>query len=194
MFCNKCGKKIDYNSFLCNECSNGESLLRTEDLNFTVVETPVTENKEPTDTVYPQKVGLKGAISAAVLSCVSLILNYCGVVFMWVGVIMALIYGESSAIEAVYYDYESFMMFAMVYGIPGIIFGISGMIPSIKGFCRSVKAIKVVKRSRPKPVATLVLGIFGLDVSVENLFLVFYNSLLVIATAITLIVVATGGA
>ena len=194
MFCNKCGKKIDYNSFLCNECSNGESVVGTEDLTFTLPNAPMVANEEPTNTVFPQKVGLKGAISAAVLSCVSLILNYCGAVFMWVGVIMALICGESSAIEAAYYDYESFMMFAIVYGIPGIIFGISGMIPSIKGFCRSVTAINVVKKSRPKPVATLVLGIFGLDVSVENLFLVFYNSLLVIATAITLIVVATGGA
>ncbi len=192
MFCNKCGKKIDYNSFLCNECSNGESVVGTEDLTFTLPNAPTVANEEPINTVSPQKVGVKGAISAAITSYVSLILNCCGLLLMWIGTISAVIYAEGPPTK-VYYDHEMFLFFAMAYGIAGIIFGIASVIPSIRGFCRSVTAINVVKKSRPKPVATLVLGIVGLDASVANLILITYNALLVIATAISLIVVATGG-
>ena len=194
MFCNKCGKKIDYNSFLCNECSNGESVVGTEDLTFTLPNAPMVANEEPTNTVSPQKVGVKGAISAAIMSYVSLILNCCGFVLMWIGIISALLYAEGPPTkEDVYYDHEMLLFFAMAYGLAGLIFGIASVIPSIRGFCRSVTAINVVKKSRPKPIATLVLGIVGLDISVANLILITYNALLVIATAVSLIVVATGG-
>ena len=190
MYCYKCGKKIDYNSIICNECLRGESFFGAEAVNSSASEQPslnneLSLNNQPSDAISSQKKGLKGAISAAVVSYVSLIFNLCGLVLMWNGVIFASInYGAYS---------ETFLFYGLTYGIAGLIFAIAGIVPSIIGFCKSLRSIKIVRQSRPKPIATLVLGLYGLDMSIANFLMLYYNMVTAIITIAFLAIAVTGG-
>ena len=204
MFCTKCGKKIDYEAAVCNECAgvgqwfnadtqptpnaNTEQEIKVNnDINNNIGDQNLNNNNgfynDPNanpynnqsynaqynqgynnsynqnyNTTYTQgytntyapapekpkgsrKAGLKGAITAAVLSTLGFSFSYAAY----------LVVAEASLLS----DSDT----AMISAIVGIPFAIAGLIMSIIGLVKGAASIKVFKASSPKPIATLILGI-----------------------------------
>ena len=203
MFCTKCGKKIDYEASVCNECAgvgqwfNADAQPAPEvkveaeqeinvnnDFNnaanqnanngfYTAPNTNPYANQnyntqynqgydnsynQSYNTTYTQgytntyapapekpkgsrKAGLKGAITAAVLSTLGFSFSYAA---------------ELVVTEATLISDSDVAMISAIVGIP---FAIAGLIMSIIGLVKGAASIKVFKASSPKPIATLILGI-----------------------------------
>ena len=143
MFCSKCGKKIDYDAVVCNECSGNQSFF-VED-----VKNPVVEEKTKTT----RNLGLKNAISGAVLGYLALVFSICWVYCLIIGLILC--------------------YFAPPVGIGVIISAVScyvvGLILSINSLKKGIRSIILARNSSPKPVATLVLGIVSVDCAAGSL-------------------------
>lgn len=196
MFCSKCGKKINYTAIICNECLQGKAPCIYEnsgaqevgdnfytDLNFfekdgEIVaesmaerstdalvsfdreshENPKSEERDAPNSRGSRAVGLGSAIAAAALAEPGLLYGIYGLLFSWIMFIMY--YGADSAFEYVEY---------IPIGVCGVIFAIAGLILTVVGLVKGIKSIKVFKRSSPKPIATLILGLLGLDFSITFL-------------------------
>lgn len=196
MFCSKCGKKLNYAAIICNECLQGKAPCIDEntgaqevgdnfytDLNFfekdgEIVAESMAERStdalvsfdreshensksEERDAPKPRgsrAVGLGSAIASAALAYPGLLYGIYGLLFSWIMFIMY--YGADSAFEYVEY---------IPFGVCGVIFAIAGLILAVVGLVKGIKSIKVFKRSSPKPIATLILGLLGLDFSITFL-------------------------
>lgn len=189
MFCSKCGKKLNYAAIICNECLQGKAPTQEvgdnfyTDLNFLekdggIVAEPTAEQStdalvsfdreshenpksEERDASKPRgsrAVGLGSAIASAALAYPGLLYGIYGLLFSWIMFIMY--YGADSAFEYVEY---------IPFGVCGVIFAIAGLILTVVGLVKGIKSIKVFKRSSPKPIATLILGLLGLDFSITFL-------------------------
>ena len=153
MFCTKCGKKIDYDAVVCNECVRAESFFVEE------VKNPVVEEKPKTS----RSLGIGNAISGAVLGYVALIFSAIGMCYSIFGV-MAFTIGIAEGPEDILIIGETF--FAI-----GVVFGLVGLIMSIVSLKKGIASIKLVKKSSPKPIATLVLGIVSVDYAAAGLIM-----------------------
>ena len=189
MFCSKCGKKLNYAAIICNECLQGKAPTQEvgdnfyTDLNFLekdggIVAEPTAEQStdalvsfdreshenpksEERDASKPRgsrAVGLGSASASAALAYPGLLYGIYGLLFSWIMFIMY--YGADSAFEYVEY---------IPFGVCGVIFAIAGLILTVVGLVKGIKSIKVFKRSSPKPIATLILGLLGLDFSITFL-------------------------
>ena len=196
MFCSKCGKKLNYAAIICNECLQGKAPCIDEnsgaqevgdnfytDLNLLekdggIVaesmaerstdalvsfdreshENPKSEERDVPKPRGSRAVGLGSAIASAALAYPGLLYGIYGLLFSWIMFIMY--YGADSALEYVEY---------IPFGVFGVIFAISGLILTVVGLVKGIKSIKVFKRSSPKPIATLILGLLGLDFSITFL-------------------------
>ena len=153
MFCSKCGKKIDYNAVVCNECSGNQSFFVEEAQN------PVVEEKPKTT----RNLGLGGAIAGAVLGYIALIFSAIGMCYSIVGVI-AFIIGTAEGPEDI-------LIIGVTFLAIGVVFGLVGLIMSIVSLKKGIASIKLVKKSSPKPIATLVLGIVSVDYAAAGLIM-----------------------
>ena len=196
MFCSKCGKKLNYAAIICNECLQGKAPCVGEnsgaqevgdnfytDLNFLekdggiVAESMVerstdalvsfdreshenskSEKRDAPNSRGSRAVGLGSAIASAALAYPGLLYGIDGLLCSWIMFIMY--YGADSAFEYVEY---------IPFGVVGVIFTIAGLILTVVGLVKGIKSIKVFKRSSPKPIATLILGLLGLDFSITFL-------------------------
>ena len=189
MFCSKCGKKLNYAAIICNECLQGKAPTQEvgdnfyTDLNFLekdggIVaesmaeqstdalvsfdreshENPKSEECDASNSRGSRAVGLGSAIASAALAYPGLLYGIYGLLFSWIMFIMY--YGADSAFEYVEY---------IPIGVFGVIFAIAGLILTVVGLVKGIKSIKVFKRSSPKPIATFILGLLGLDFSITFL-------------------------
>ena len=153
MFCSKCGKQIDYDAVVCNECSGNQSFFVEE------VQKPTVEEKPKTS----RTLGIGNAIAGAVLGYVALIFSAIGMCYSIFGVI-AFIIGIAEGPEDILMIGETF--FAI-----GVVFGLVGLIMSIVSLKKGIASIKLVKKSSPKPIATLVLGTVSVDYAAAGLIM-----------------------
>ena len=196
MFCSKCGKKLNYAAIICNECLQGKAPCIDEnsgaqevgdnfytDLNFLekdggivaesmaersedalVIATPeseenaMLEENDAPKSKGSRTVGLGNAIASATLGYVGCIFGIYGILFSWLMFIMY--YGSDSA-----EDYAEYLPI----GYWGIILVVVSFILTVVALVKAIKSIRVFKKSSPKPIATLILGLIGLDCSVAYL-------------------------
>ncbi len=155
MFCSKCGKKIDYDAVVCNECSGTQGFFANEDTMPTIEEKPKTS----------RNLGLGGAIAGAVLGYIALAFGAVGMCYAIIGAIM-----KFTAFEPIDPDVTSI---GAIFLKIGIVFSLITLIFAFISLSKGVKSIKLFKASRPRPIATLVLGIMSLDYSVASLLFIF---------------------
>ena len=153
MFCSKCGKKIDYDAVVCNECSGNQSFFVEE------VKNPVVEEKPKTS----RSLGIGNAISGAVLGYVAVIFSAIGMCYSIFGVIAFLV--------GIAEGPEDILMVGGAFLAIGVVFGLVGLIMSIVSLKKGIASIKLVKKSSPKPIATLVLGIVSVDYATAGLIM-----------------------
>ena len=153
MFCSKCGKQIDYDAVVCNECSGNQSFFVEE------VQKPTVEEKPKTS----RSLGIGNAISGAVLGYIALIFSAIGMCYSIVGVI-AFIIGMTEGPEDP-------LRIGVAFLAIGVVFGLVGLIMSIVSLKKGIASIKLAKKSSPKPIATLVLGIVSVDYAAAGLIM-----------------------
>ena len=145
MYCKRCGKFIDYEADMCNECAAEQNAAIQADA-FGV---------QPQVKEGSMKTGLGKAIAAAILGTVALMFIEIALIIMEMGS-MDLMF-ESD----LYYAAEAMVevgagMFVLLILAAGC------AIPSL---ILSIKSIKTFKaegaEGRVKPIPTLVLGIYG---------------------------------
>ena len=129
-----------------------------------VIATPESEENamlEENDAPKPRgsrAVGLGDAIASAALGYVGCIFGIYGILFSWLMFIMY--YGSDTAEEYVEY---------IPIGYWGIVLVIVSFVLTVVALAKAIKSIRLFKRSSPKPIATLILGLIGLDCSVAYL-------------------------
>ncbi len=161
MFCTKCGKKIDYDAIVCNECANGNtffvneenskadtSYLTYQDDNNVEFQEPMTVAKRPKGS---RTEGLGGAIGSVIFGFFGSIFSLCGISF-----VPALIYVLGGKID---YDFlfEILPLFSC------------GLLFVILSFVNAIKSLWIYKKAEIKPRATRSLGKVGLGFSIVSL-------------------------
>lgn len=186
MFCSKCGKRIDYEAIVCNECVNEQSFFVEENKEVLKVQTPETvDMREKTVEEKPKgsrRVGLGGAIAGVVMGYIALIFSALGMCYGIIGAIMAIAVPSMEPVD------PEVSTVGWVFFIFGVAFMLVGIILAIVSLMKSAKSIKVFKKSSPKPIATLILGIVGLDYSIGSLLA---NYIAIIYVALVAILAAT---
>ncbi len=161
MYCKKCGKKLDYDGDLCEECRNRELVYGDEEKKAETETTSTTYDPfdEPSVGVNPasgngnaayvpdngdRMHGFGKALTAAILSEVAVVFAYLGVYACILSVALGV-----------------FLILATIaMAVISLVFGIQ----SIKTFVADKNAGKV------KPIATLVCGIAGVVAAAVALF------------------------
>ncbi len=153
MYCRRCGKEIDYDAEYCIECSN-MAREKAQPVEETYYQEPQQETyyqaqsydyttQKPANTPS-RTAGLGKGITGAIFAFISLI-------------IVAL------AIELLLYDDSTALVLAILgigFSIPALACG-RGAISVFKLACRN---------NHPKPIATLICGIFGVAMGATSLF------------------------
>lgn len=152
MFCVRCGRKIEYNSIVCNECSGKQDFFVEE------APKPIVD-KGPR---VSRNLGLGRGIAGAVLGYIAIIFSMMGMIYSMLG---AFITGLADTAKA---DFD-IVIVGDVFFMVGIAFVLISLIFSIISLSKGVKSVKLFKTSRPRPIATLILGIVSLDYSVASL-------------------------
>ena len=168
MYCNRCGKEIDYENNLCLECT-AELAVKAkmeqkaeEDVHIATPVTNPTPVAQPAPQPQPTSVpntrgeGRGRAISSVILaSC----LPVTGGISL--GMIISDIIGVG-------------IFFALVAVAMGVVAIINGAL--------SIKTFKEVKNAGyPLPVATLVLGIVGMAVAIISIFVCYVYFILMLS-------------
>lgn len=153
MYCRKCGKQIDYDAPICNECRTAENVF--DALSNNGFSQPIGDRKE----------GFGRSLTSTIIG---------GITFFLSLISMAII---SVALQEITYGYYSggsivisiFLSVSCLGGaIPAMIFGI-----------KSIRCFIVAKNDgRIKPIATLVCGIVGLVLSALTMFYVLLTFLM----------------
>lgn len=147
MFCSKCGKQIDYDAKICNECLAAEQAANES------ASAPVNQVVEPA----PQQngsvmTGFKGALTSVILSIIASF--FIGLTSGWI--LEAVEELETSGRVA---NSTEGLLFA------GIVFCVIAMILSIPSIILGAKSIKVFKKEKllgnKKPIPALVMGIYS---------------------------------
>ena len=199
MYCTRCGKKIDYEAFVCNECVQKEEAAFAEVNNETtepVVETmvvdepavtatedqacpPVEEpvNTQPTSAPTGQQYGTNPTPNAPYTPYTpyqpqSSSLSIPSSNFRMIGFGKAL---ASTILSAVGYLFCILGIQFAVYE-PGvvailIILAVGLSVPALIMGIQSIKtSSRVASRGLPRPIATLILGIVGIGTAAMNFF------------------------
>ncbi len=157
MYCSKCGKEIDYDALVCCECMQAEQQAA-------LAEAPA---EEPILTCgNTRKRGFGVALAAVILSFVSAMCAaavYLGTVFDAYLKILRDYFGGDVMMTSV--GMAVFSVLVVVPGVLAVIFGI-----------RSIKTFKSTPHGHPKPIATLIMGIYAIGESVSALYM-FLTSL-----------------
>ena len=151
MFCTKCGKRIDYNSTVCNECARAENSFFDASQQYNTDSQPQIVEPMPEKPKGSRMVGFGGALASAILGYIAM--AFAMFAFMlWLGV-------------ASFDKIVAFVFF----------FCVSALVMSIIAIVNGAKAIKVSRESIPRPIATLVLGIVGVVGAVGTYILLAYS-------------------
>ena len=132
MFCSKCGKQIDYNAVVCNECSGNQSFFVEE------VQKPTVEEKPKTS----RTLGIGNAIAGAVLGYVALIFSAIGMCYSIFGVI-AFIIGMTEGPE------DTLIVGGAFFAI-GVVFGLVGLIMSIVSLKKGINNCSSCRRQKSR--------------------------------------------
>lgn len=177
MYCTKCGKQIDYDAIVCNECLEKERLenlsgdtneFREEELKSEPEyrEVPkyqydMTEEAAPAQsgTSNPRMFGFGRALTSTILGFIGWIFSYIALI------VCAVAISEEDAIAAGIV----LNLFATGLSVPSLILGIKSVI----GFKSRVS------KGAVKPIPSLILGIVGLSFSALALFFVFISLVIV---------------
>ena len=174
MYCAKCGKKIDYDAYACNECMQKDKFFEAGQ------DQALAEPDENVVCIVPEAPrgsrtkGIGGAVVSLVLGYIGLLLGTYGVIFSMYGII----FSASSAMG------DEVEMLASGFNVGNLVIVIIGIVLGIIGLVKGIAAIKVFKASRPRPVGTLVLGILGLDSSIASLIFALYNLMMFLLSMI----------
>ena len=155
MYCQKCGKENDNGELLCNDC-----------LKKMVVEVAPVEAMGKEEIEEARKVGRKTALASTIVSNASIF----AMLIAFFIFVMGVIFCFPSHIEEVPSTYaEGITMF--VVGTILFFASIAGLVVSLVLGVKSINVYRtVVAEGKPKPIATLILGIVGLASSIEGLF------------------------
>ena len=186
MYCRKCGKQIDYDAPLCNECAQQEAEQAYSATALTVIENddqakgaaPLAEENVQKPRMYGFKNSLKAAIFGYISYCAAIASNVFSALLgigIFVDFLTCIISEESGNMVAT--EISPFAIFGIVntlllvvgFAIPALILGIK----SIKTYVRRNRA------GYAKPIATLVLGIVAVALcacafsTIPNIFQLF---------------------
>lgn len=153
MYCRKCGKQIDYDAPICNECRDAEIFFGD------------SSNKDFSQPIGDRKEGFGQALASTIIGAITFFISLIAMTIITI------------AIEEITYGYNGggsigisiFLAVSCLGGaIPAMIFGI-----------KSIKCFIAAKRDgRIKPIATLVCGIVGLVLSALTIFYVLLTFLM----------------
>ena len=175
MYCTRCGKEIDYDAIVCNEClekeKNAEAQCeapRAEDVKAEpqYQEVPRYQYAEPAPAapVYsanPRMLGFGKALTSAILGFVGWIFSYVALV-----------------VSAVSIEYDD----AIIAGVLFLLVGIGLSVPALIFGIKSITLFKSCTRvGAAKPIPTLILGIVGLSFAALSLFFAFITLLILSA-------------
>lgn len=177
MFCIKCGKRLGDSSLVCDDCIKGETSLNngeTESFFTPASEIPVnldalaSENIKATKKLKGTRAeGVGTSIASLTLAYIGYIVGIVGLIFTW---LMFFVYHGSDG----YSEYADFMP----VGYCGAIFVIVGIIMAIIALSKGIKSMKIFHRYDPKPFATFVIGLLGLEFSRKYLIACWYNAVI----------------
>ena len=153
MYCQKCGKPNDNGELLCNDC-----------LKKMAVEVAPVEAMSKEEIEEARKVGRKTALASTIVSNASIFAMLIAFILYVIGFVFCLpselgeseLYGVGIALFVI----GSILFFASIAGL---------IISLVLGVKSITKYKTVIKEGKPKPVATLVLGIVGLASACEGL-------------------------
>lgn len=169
MFCTRCGKKLDYNSIICNECLQAEGgffneppkasadrplenedtlIIQAQNQNYS--SDTVTVESTPAQRGSRMK-GFLGALLSFIFSIVSTLISIMVLYFSALNMGISMAFG----------DYSS-----AIIGLITMIFITVAIVLCIFSIILGIKSTITFKRSSPKPIATLILGILGLEGSI----------------------------
>ena len=157
MFCTKCGKQIDYNSTVCNECARAENSFFDASQQYNTYPQPPIVEPTSESKKGSRMVGFGGALASAILGYIAMAFALFAFMF-WFGVTFV-------------DEMVAFMFF----------FCVSALVMSIIAIVNGAKAIKVFRESIPRPIATLVLGIVGVAGAVGTYILLAYSVMIALS-------------
>lgn len=156
MYCVKCGKAVnELNGDLCSDCA-GQPVYGQPVYGQPVYVQPVYGQpvKPPYGDPANKMVGFGGALSATIMGVIGFIFSYIAIVMFMVS---RMPYIGGSSTTPVF-----LALIGLTLSIAALALGIS-----------SIKVFSGFKNARPKPVATLVLGIVGVANGAISLFICF---------------------
>lgn len=152
MYCRKCGKQIDYDEPICNECREAEIFFDD------------SVNNDFSQPVGDPKEGFGLALASTIIGAITLFIIITAITII-TDILVGTIYNVSAGISSI------ISTLCLGGAIPALIFGI-----------KSIKCFIAAKRDgRIKPVATLVCGIIGLVLSALAMFYVLLLIILMCA-------------
>ena len=159
MYCKKCGKKLDYESDICNECAQNDEFFSAEPIiepapqpqPAPVYAEPVAAPAPaaPIDPTNTRKYGIGKAITSIILGFVGYIISYL------VLTVLTAIMESPGAPEIESPALMFFVFVSLGLAIPSLILGIKSIITFIKR----------AKGGYVKPIPTLILGIIGVNLA-----------------------------
>lgn len=154
MFCNRCGKQIDYDATVCNECLQ-EERRRMEEAQRVNAE----HNANPTP--YPAKEKEGSVMTGFGKALASTIMGFVGEVFviiaLYCGLILLGVSTDPSLVST--FEFEYFLGVAIMTVLISVGLAIASLILGVK----SLKlALAEKKEGRKFPIPTMVLGICGM--------------------------------
>ena len=150
MFCSKCGKQIDYNSTVCNECARAENSFFDASQQYNTYPQPPIVEPTPEPKKGSRMVGFGDALTATILGDIAATFGMIPFLFIFGGVASGAILGF------------------------GIFFVIGAIVMGVIAIVKGAKSIKVFRESSPKPIATFILGLIGIVGSALAFILLFY--------------------
>ena len=174
MFCTKCGKKIDYNATVCNECANGNTFFVSEENGnadppyLTYQDNNNVEFQEPMTVAKRSKgsrtEGLGVAISSVIFGFFGSIFSLAGISF-----VPAFVYVLT---EKTGYDwlFEMLPLFSC------------GLLFVILSFVNAIKSLWIYRKAEIKPKATRSVGKVGLGFSIVSFCIYAFAILYAIIT------------
>ena len=185
MFCTKCGKQIDYNSTVCNECVRAENSFFDASQQYNTYPQPPIVEPTPAPKKGSRMVGFGGALASAILgeiaaafAIIALLFGFGGFVDALTAAILADGAEAFGEIAFLFSDVSDDLLGFCAFFVIGAI--VMGIIAIVKG----AKSIKVFRESSPKPIATLILGLVGIVGAVLTFVYLLYVVFVIMLIAI----------
>ena len=148
MYCSKCGKEIDYDALVCRECEQAEQTA--------LVETPVSGGN-------PRMRGFGKALTGVILSFVAVLFSAVAYFASFTEAMLKIIRDYLGG-DPMVSDVGMAVLFVLM-AIPAVLAIVFGVL--------SIKTFTSVPAGQPKPIVTLIMGIYAIaeSVSAASMFL-----------------------